>query len=203
TLPNGKISVELKQPLTEHKRPLKRESYLEKERQLSSLSLRVHAAHLYGAGGNGSSVTIADAPSQRQLSRRRRSVLQLASMLKCVTGCSPLSFHGYGCFCGYMGDGAPVDSIDTCCLKHDWCYSSTHCSQLSTYLLPYNWYCAGPGFAYCSLSHSLTPHASCGQQLCECDLQFVRCISRYPCPGRRAGCRLGGRSVIRDVLNGG
>ncbi|XP_003740450.1 uncharacterized protein LOC100899826 [Galendromus occidentalis] len=151
---------------------------------------------------NSSSIVIADAPSHRVLSRHRRSVLQLASMLKCVTGCSPLAFQGYGCFCGYMGDGAPVDPIDTCCLEHDWCYSATRCSHLSTYLLPYHWGCAGPGIAYCSLTDSLSPHYGCAQQLCDCDLQFARCISRYPCPGHRPSCHHGGRSLIRDVLNG-
>ncbi|KAH7951501.1 hypothetical protein HPB52_009971 [Rhipicephalus sanguineus] len=44
--------------------------------------------------------------------RARRSIVQLASMLKCVSGCNPLSYRGYGCFCGYMGDGTPVDHID-------------------------------------------------------------------------------------------
>ncbi|KAL1433287.1 hypothetical protein MTO96_012686 [Rhipicephalus appendiculatus] len=87
--------------------------------------------------------------------RARRSIVQLASMLKCVSGCNPLSYRGYGCFCGYMGDGTPVDHIDSCCLEHDWCYSQSPCSKLSLYLLPYDWHCLTPGLAHCGQAHSL------------------------------------------------
>ncbi|XP_077483733.1 uncharacterized protein LOC144093870 isoform X1 [Amblyomma americanum] len=52
-------------------------------------------------------------PAQKAQARARRSIVQLASMLKCVSGCNPLSYRGYGCFCGYMGDGTPVDHIDS------------------------------------------------------------------------------------------
>ncbi|KAH6929682.1 hypothetical protein HPB50_004740 [Hyalomma asiaticum] len=121
--------------------------------------------------------------------RARRSIVQLASMLKCVSGCNPLSYRGYGCFCGYMGDGTPVDHIDSCCLEHDWCYSQSPCSKLSLYLLPYDWHCLTPGLAHCAHPSSLSPHAHCGQQLCQCDLEFANCVSRYPCPRRRGADR--------------
>ncbi|XP_022706478.1 basic phospholipase A2 caudoxin-like [Varroa jacobsoni] len=200
TLPNGRASVKLKQSTADYRKTLKKESHLGKEQQLSQQSSQIDGTHVYGSGkrDNGSSIIIVDTSSRLRVSRRRRSVLQLASMLKCVTGCSPLSFHGYGCFCGYLGDGAPVDPIDMCCLEHDWCYSATHCSHLSTYLLPYYWHCTGSGFAYCTLSDSFGPYTGCGQQLCECDLQFAHCISRYPCPIDRARCRYRERSVTRS-----
>ncbi|GBL80635.1 hypothetical protein AVEN_225304-1 [Araneus ventricosus] len=44
--------------------------------------------------------------------RIRRNVMQMARMLKCMSGCNPLSYRGYGCYCGYMGSGQPVDDID-------------------------------------------------------------------------------------------
>lgn len=44
--------------------------------------------------------------------RYRRNVMQMARMLKCMSGCNPLSYRGYGCYCGYMGSGQPVDDID-------------------------------------------------------------------------------------------
>ncbi|KAH9368847.1 hypothetical protein HPB48_004346 [Haemaphysalis longicornis] len=127
--------------------------------------------------------------------RARRSIVQLANMLKCVSGCNPLSYRGYGCFCGYMGDGTPVDHIDSCCLEHDWCYSQSPCSKLSLYLLPYDWHCLTPGMAHCAHPSSLSPHAHCGQQLCQCDLEFANCVSRYPCPRRRVSCQHSKRKV--------
>ena len=44
--------------------------------------------------------------------RDKRGALDLYGIIKCATGCNPLHFRGYGCFCGFMGAGEPVDSID-------------------------------------------------------------------------------------------
>jgi secretory phospholipase A2 len=40
-------------------------------------------------------------------------ILSFLQIIKCATGCNPQSFNGYGCFCGYLGSGEPVDGIDT------------------------------------------------------------------------------------------
>ncbi|XP_077483735.1 basic phospholipase A2 4 isoform X3 [Amblyomma americanum] len=141
-------------------------------------------------------------PAQKAQARARRSIVQLASMLKCVSGCNPLSYRGYGCFCGYMGDGTPVDHIDSCCLEHDWCYSQSPCSKLSLYLLPYDWHCLTPGMAHCAHPSSLSPHAHCGQQLCQCDLEFANCVSRYPCPRRRVTCQHSKFAAFHGFLHG-
>lgn len=50
--------------------------------------------------------------------RVKRSVLDLASMIKCVTGCNPFMYKDYGCYCGFQGDGYPVDGIDRYVLFH-------------------------------------------------------------------------------------
>ncbi|KFM80919.1 Phospholipase A2, partial [Stegodyphus mimosarum] len=67
--------------------------------------------------------------AQTKKQRNRRNVMQMARMLKCMSGCNPLSYRGYGCYCGYMGSGQPVDDIDRCCLQHDWCYAFISCPQ--------------------------------------------------------------------------
>lgn len=44
--------------------------------------------------------------------RPKRSLFQLYSMIKCTTPCDPLDYKGYGCYCGFLGSGYPVDPID-------------------------------------------------------------------------------------------
>ena len=43
--------------------------------------------------------------SVKALRRTKRGVFQLSGIIKCITGCKPLSYRRYGCFCGYMGAG--------------------------------------------------------------------------------------------------
>lgn len=33
-------------------------------------------------------------------------------MVKCSTGCDPLVYKGYGCYCGFLGAGKTLDGID-------------------------------------------------------------------------------------------
>lgn len=44
--------------------------------------------------------------------RQKRDVIDLYSMVKCATGCDPLIFKGYGCYCGFLGSGKALDGID-------------------------------------------------------------------------------------------
>uniref|UniRef100_T1H7X2 Phosphatidylcholine 2-acylhydrolase n=1 Tax=Rhodnius prolixus TaxID=13249 RepID=T1H7X2_RHOPR len=44
--------------------------------------------------------------------RGKRSVVHLYNMVLCATGCNPLSYKGYGCYCGFLGSGYPTDPID-------------------------------------------------------------------------------------------
>ena len=50
--------------------------------------------------------------SVEQSNSTKRAAWDLYSMVKCATGCNPLVFKGYGCFCGFLGSGQPVDGID-------------------------------------------------------------------------------------------
>ncbi|XP_053212203.1 otoconin-90-like [Panonychus citri] len=120
--------------------------------------------------------------------RVKRGLIQLASMIKCVSGCEPFQYKGYGCFCGLFGSGKPVDPIDRCCLKHDHCYAMAPCHQLLLYLMPYSWDCVAPGYANCALADYSQSKDKCGFSLCECDRIFAECISKYPCPSSKAKC---------------
>lgn len=103
--------------------------------------------------------------------RPKRSVYQLYNMVVCATGCNPISYLGYGCYCGFLGSGSPVDPIDklintikliylsfvkwwkfilfcfvlcsifSCCKMHDWCYDSADCPMFLEYFTPYAWTC--------------------------------------------------------------
>ncbi|GFT51417.1 phospholipase A(2) [Nephila pilipes] len=89
--------------------------------------------------------------SSRYLSEAEetRSIFQLGHMIRCQTGCDPLRYKRYGCFCGFKGAGKPVDVIDYCCLEHDWCYARLSCPPFMLYVLRYTWLCRKPGSAQC------------------------------------------------------
>ncbi|KAI7815102.1 phospholipase, partial [Rhyzopertha dominica] len=73
--------------------------------------------------------------------RPKRGVIHLYNMLSCATGCNPLIYKGYGCYCGFLGSGRPVDGIDSCCKRHDWCYNNSNCPFFLEYFVPYHWKC--------------------------------------------------------------
>ncbi|XP_050734411.1 basic phospholipase A2 PA-12A-like isoform X2 [Eriocheir sinensis] len=121
-------------------------------------------------------------------SRMKRSVFHLFNMVTCATGCNPLSYKGYGCYCGFLGSGLVVDGIDKCCKGHDWCYEHANCLGFDHYLAPYRWNCNG-GNPYCVATRGpLGGVNSCGHQLCECDREFVECLKQHPCPKTKAIC---------------
>jgi secretory phospholipase A2 len=125
--------------------------------------------------------------------RGKRGALHLAGIILCATGCNPLSSRGYGCFCGVMGAGEPVDGIDMCCKMHDWCYTTTTCHGLEwdlPYFVPFKWKCNG-GSPYCIPGKTKkTNRNSCSHQLCECDREFAMCLHKHlPCPRSKAGCK--------------
>lgn len=56
-----------------------------------------------------------DFRSVRETSTRarfKRGVIHLYNMVVCATGCNPLAYKGYGCYCGFLGSGYVIDGID-------------------------------------------------------------------------------------------
>ncbi|CAG0879376.1 unnamed protein product [Cyprideis torosa] len=119
------------------------------------------------------------------LKRKKRGALDLYGMMKCSTSCDPMSYKDYGCYCGLLGQGEPIDAIDFCCLEHDICYErSTGCTKrYSFYLKRYKWECRHQPM--CLLDEK---QDTCAYQLCECDRIFALCIKEYPCPQQRRLC---------------
>ena len=48
----------------------------------------------------------------RSVGRTKRDIFHLYNMMSCTTQCDPLSYKGYGCYCGFLGSGLTVDAID-------------------------------------------------------------------------------------------
>ncbi|XP_054713894.1 basic phospholipase A2 caudoxin-like [Uloborus diversus] len=130
-----------------------------------------------------------------------RSVFQLGHMIQCQTGCDPLRYRRYGCFCGFRGAGRPVDFIDNCCLTHDWCYSRLACPPFMLYVIRYAWLCRGRGNAQCTGgNYANAVFNRCAFQLCECDRVFARCISHSSCPQKKAVCWSNPFIAIANIL---
>ncbi|CAH1128551.1 unnamed protein product [Ceutorhynchus assimilis] len=118
-------------------------------------------------------------------------VPHLYNMISCATGCNPLKYKGYGCFCGLFGSGIPVDGIDRCCKSHDFCYEIANCPMLLEYFIPYYWKC-WYNRPYCAVDHGEYGRSgSCADMLCQCDRALAECLQRYSCPSRsqRAFCK--------------
>ncbi|XP_005186166.4 uncharacterized protein LOC101897692 [Musca domestica] len=135
---------------------------------------------------------------KRNQTKHKRDVLRLYSMLKCSTGCDPLIYKGYGCYCGFLGHGIPADGIDSCCKLHDKCYEHSNCLSYLEYFVPYVWKCYR-GKPLCAIDHGEWggPN-SCAARLCYCDLRLSRCLRQYACPSRRAVCK---SSLARRLQN--
>ncbi|KAK9751304.1 Phospholipase A2 [Popillia japonica] len=115
--------------------------------------------------------------------RTKRNVVNLYYMISCGTNCDGFVYNGYGCYCGWLGSGQPVDDIDRCCQEHDRCYDYSRCSSVFLYALPYFWKCYN-NEPYCEYAG----HNNCFRTICECDKEFVKCLYKYPCPKRKASC---------------
>ncbi|XP_055849252.1 uncharacterized protein LOC129914169 [Episyrphus balteatus] len=132
--------------------------------------------------------------------RKKRGVIELYSMIKCSTGCDPIIFKGYGCYCGFLGDGLPVDGIDRCCRLHDKCYEYSNCIPYLEYFVPYIWKCYR-GKPLCAIDHGeWGGPQSCAARLCQCDLRLSRCLRHFFCPHRRAICRTSKTRILQNLL---
>ncbi|XP_028174375.1 uncharacterized protein LOC114362987 [Ostrinia furnacalis] len=134
--------------------------------------------------------------------RGKRGVLELYNMIYCATGCEPLAYKGYGCYCGFLGSGRPTDGIDRCCKQHDRCYENMFCPVFSVYFQPYYWKCYH-GEPLCALENYESQHGfinACAARLCECDREFAMCVRRYACPRKRALCRSSPLRLLQNLL---
>ncbi|XP_069674947.1 uncharacterized protein [Periplaneta americana] len=140
-------------------------------------------------------------PDSGQTTKRsKRGVLHLYNMVLCATGCDPLAFKGYGCYCGFLGSGYTVDGIDRCCKMHDWCYNTAHCPMYLEYFVPYLWKCYRRR-PLCALEQDTwSDWGICAQRLCECDRQLAECLRRYPCPRTKAVCTSSPWRLLQNVF---
>ncbi|XP_037948548.1 uncharacterized protein LOC119680009 [Teleopsis dalmanni] len=141
-------------------------------------------------------------PNERNKSveRFKRDVIELYSMIKCSTGCDPLIYKGYGCYCGFLGSGIPVNGVDRCCKIHDKCYEQSNCISYLEYFVPYVWKCYR-GKPLCAIDHGeWGGPQSCASRLCYCDLRLTRCLKQFTCPRRRAVCRSSTARQLQNLL---
>ncbi|KDR07539.1 hypothetical protein L798_02919, partial [Zootermopsis nevadensis] len=132
--------------------------------------------------------------------RRKRGVLHLYNMVLCATGCDPLAFKGYGCYCGFLGSGYTVDGIDRCCKMHDRCYNTARCPMYLEYFVPYLWKCYRRR-PLCAIEQDRwSEWGICAQRLCECDRQLAECLRRYPCPRTKAVCTSSPWRLLQNVF---
>ncbi|KAK5650749.1 hypothetical protein RI129_001778 [Pyrocoelia pectoralis] len=132
--------------------------------------------------------------------RRKRGVIHLYNMVNCATGCDPLIYKGYGCYCGFLGSGYPVDGIDRCCKKHDRCYDASDCPTFLEYFVPFYWKCFN-NRPICAIDHDKWGGpGSCAYRICQCDRKLSECLSKYPCPSSRALCRSSSVRLLQNAL---
>ncbi|KAL3266951.1 hypothetical protein HHI36_011101 [Cryptolaemus montrouzieri] len=130
--------------------------------------------------------TISKFNNGTQEERPKRGVIDLFNMVSCATGCNPWIYNGYGCYCGLLGSGVPVDGIDRCCKWHDQCYNNARCPMFLEYFMPYYWTCFHHR-PLCGVSvRGYGGRKSCAHELCECDRRLSECLRRFSCPTARA-----------------
>ncbi|XP_037867770.1 uncharacterized protein LOC101743096 isoform X1 [Bombyx mori] len=140
--------------------------------------------------------------SYKMDNRGKRGVFHLYNMIQCATGCEPLSYKGYGCYCGFLGTGRPTDGIDRCCKMHDQCYENIYCPFFTVYFQPYYWKCYR-GEPLCTLENYQSQDQyvnGCAARLCECDRLFAMCVRRYSCPRGRSFCYSSPVRLFQNLL---
>ncbi|XP_036356061.1 basic phospholipase A2 RVV-VD [Octopus sinensis] len=106
----------------------------------------------------------------------KRSIARFREMVENLTGMHALKFNEYGRWCGLGGSGTPVDAIDRCCQKHDYCYESVTADQCDqphkVYIAKYKWH-FNNGRITCDDSRQ------CEQATCECDRKATMCFKEH------------------------
>ncbi|CAG5124804.1 unnamed protein product [Candidula unifasciata] len=111
------------------------------------------------------------------LSRPKRHILQLCTLVSVHTNRACWDYNNYGCFCGLgNADSSPVDSADSCCRSHDRCYTNIQCFLLYPHFVSYSYECTSAG-CQCTDSPTVSP---CAYFTCKCDLKLSRCLAKAP-----------------------
>ncbi|XP_018394524.1 PREDICTED: phospholipase A2 A2-actitoxin-Ucs2a [Cyphomyrmex costatus] len=173
----------------------------------SASSARIYNKDIYvhtssnNATANNTETQSATSAKETSHVRFKRGVIHLYNMVVCATGCNPLAYKGYGCYCGFLGSGYVIDGIDQCCKMHDWCYDATECHMFSEYFVPYYWRCYHGYKPVCAVEHgSWGGSGSCAQRLCECDRSLAECLKRYPCPTTKAVCTSSPWRLVQNLF---
>lgn len=109
------------------------------------------------------------------MGRQPRSIPDFGVLIFCKTKTNPFKYNGYGCYCGFGGQGKPVDGLDRCCQVHDSCYewleTKFNIKSLASYLTPYF-----INFFTCDCHNwQLTKFQ---MELCKCDQHAAQCFKR-------------------------
>ncbi|KAM9494285.1 phospholipase A2-like [Clarias gariepinus] len=119
------------------------------------------------------SVSTASLADERSM-RSKRSVVNLAGVIKCTTDRLAISYVGYGCYCGLGGKGWPIDNTDWCCHEHDCCYQNVVAAGCKTLTNNYRWTCKNHQVICDSINDR------CDKMLCKCDSELAQCIRKAP-----------------------
>jgi len=161
------------------------------------------------------------------LTREKRSLVNYNQVVRCAIDSKPIfTFSDYGCYCGGLGSGQPVDDIDRCCMNHDRCYDMLFdrlmCTRLSRYVDTYDWDCVKDDLdhdaSYAPFLEAIKnvfnetgwrqqskfpvckgSKSYCGISLCYCDVQAALCFAKYKSPTVMAKCpdqKLGDKEAI-------
>ncbi|XP_061905373.1 phospholipase A2-like isoform X2 [Entelurus aequoreus] len=106
--------------------------------------------------------------------RGKRSLSDLQGMIKCTTGKNYITYSSYGCYCGGVGKGKPIDQTDRCCFQHGCCYARAErygCKSDTDY----DWTCNRDGTARCGITDD-----KCKRLICNCDREFANCLKHTP-----------------------
>ncbi|XP_038067296.1 phospholipase A2 AP-PLA2-I-like [Patiria miniata] len=100
-------------------------------------------------------------------------------------------YNGYGCYCGFGGEGDPVDPTDQCCKEHDACYDAANdngCWGIQKYTIEYKYKAKRSTWgdpSSCEISCTKADDyffwefdEDCKSYMCECDKQGALCFAR-------------------------
>lgn len=122
-------------------------------------------------------------PEQNTHHRAKRNLFNFESVINCYQPWVDVlhTYADYGCFCGYLGSGIPLDETDLCCWHHDACYREAEELEESTwggsYVAAYNFNCTSAGASSKAVCADDGSNSVLEQKLCECDIQAAECFT--------------------------